>query len=381
MRARFVPQTLAALVLILTAAAPPPSRLSAAEFWLLVDGLSENGGFFRSDNLVSNEDTFQTVLPELTATVRPGGAYLGVGPDQNFTYIAATDPAIAFITDIRRGNLQLHLMYKAIFELSESRVEFLSRLLSRPGPAGLQPTAPADAMIAAFAAETPTRQLFVRTRAEIVRHLEQARPLDPHDREGIEYVLEAFYQAGPALSYSNTVSGRGRYPTFGDLQRATDGQGTARGYLASEALYGKVRRMHQRNLIVPVVGDFAGAKALRAIGDYVRTRRGRVTTLYASNVEQYLFQNDVWRTYYQNVSALPLDDTSTFIRSFFPSASPGGQIVVSTLDPRTGLTGRLGEPSNRFVASESLLCPVQDLLDAVADGRVTRYLAVVGLSR
>ncbi len=80
----------------------------------------------------------QRVVPDLTRTVKPGRVYMGVGPEQNFTYIAATRPAMAFIIDVRRGNLQLHLMYKALFELSTDRADFVSRLFSlraasRPG--------------------------------------------------------------------------------------------------------------------------------------------------------------------------------------------------------------------------------------------------------
>jgi hypothetical protein len=43
------------------AAAPAPAqpRLADREFWRLIEEFSEPNGFFRSDNLVSNEDTFQ----------------------------------------------------------------------------------------------------------------------------------------------------------------------------------------------------------------------------------------------------------------------------------------------------------------------------------
>jgi hypothetical protein len=94
-----------------------PDRLSAQEFWSLSTELSEADGFFRSDNLLSNEVLFQHVIPDLTRTAKTGRVYLGVGPEQNFTYIAALKPMMAFIVDIRRGNMQLHLMYKAIFEM------------------------------------------------------------------------------------------------------------------------------------------------------------------------------------------------------------------------------------------------------------------------
>ena len=57
-----------------------PDRISDQEFWHLIVDLSEAGGFFRSDNLVSNETTFQHVIPELRKRTRLGGVYLGVGP-------------------------------------------------------------------------------------------------------------------------------------------------------------------------------------------------------------------------------------------------------------------------------------------------------------
>ena len=116
---------------------PLPARLTDQEFWTLSATLSEPNGFFRSENLVSNEHTFQYVVPALQQSAKPGGVYLGVAPDQNFTYMLATRPAIAFIVDIRRGNLQLHLMYKALFELASDRVDFIFRLFSRKRPEGL----------------------------------------------------------------------------------------------------------------------------------------------------------------------------------------------------------------------------------------------------
>src|SRR5262245_49964507 len=81
-----------------------PAQLSDRAFWAMVVEFSEPPGFFRSDNLVSNEATFQQVIPDLQKRTSPGGAYLGVGPDQNFTYIGAVRPKIAFIIDVRRQN-------------------------------------------------------------------------------------------------------------------------------------------------------------------------------------------------------------------------------------------------------------------------------------
>ena len=123
--------TVLALGVSITAAARLPAQLSDREFWTLVTDLSEPGGSFRSDNLLSNELRLQYVIPELLRTTPRGRAYLGVGPEQNFTYIAVVRPSIAFIVDIRRGNLQLQLMYKALYALSSDRADFVARLFSR----------------------------------------------------------------------------------------------------------------------------------------------------------------------------------------------------------------------------------------------------------
>src|SRR5262245_59283757 len=98
-----------------------PARLSNQEFWLLATKSSEADGVFHSENLVSNEARFQSVIPTLTKTAIAGRVYLGVGPEQNFTYMAAVRPKMAFIVDLRRGNFDLQLIYKAIFELSADR--------------------------------------------------------------------------------------------------------------------------------------------------------------------------------------------------------------------------------------------------------------------
>ena len=296
-----------------------PQRLTDGDFWKLIQTLSEPDGFFRSDNLVSNEDTFQVIVPDLQRLVKPGGVYIGVGPDQNFTYIAALQPAIAFIPDIRRGNLQMHLLYKALMEQSADRAEFLSRLFSRKRPEGLTALSTPQQLFAAFAAADPSDALFKQNYQGILATLaKHGFPIADADARGIEYIFGSFYASGPTLQYSSSpAAGRSRYPSFAELQTATDAAGVARGYLATESAYRAVRSLEQRNLIVPLVANFAGPKTLRAIGTWVGDRGGRVTTFYASNVEQYLFQDGIWGDFADNLAALPTDATTTFIRSCF----------------------------------------------------------------
>src|SRR5262244_541097 len=153
-------------------AAEVPRQLSDDAFWNMVSEFSETGGYFRSDNFVSNETTFQYVIKNLKKTT-PGGVYLGVGPDQNFTYIVAMRPKLAIIFDIRRQNTMQHLMYKAIIEMSSDRADFLSRLFSRTRPANLGKSSTAEELFTAYDGIAPNRQLFVQTFQEIKNQLEE----------------------------------------------------------------------------------------------------------------------------------------------------------------------------------------------------------------
>lgn len=296
-----------------------PERLSDRGFWGLVTELSEPDGTFRSDNLLSNEVFLQHVIPDLVQTAVSGRAYVGVGPEQNFTYIAAVRPRIAFIVDVRRGNLHLHLLYKALFELSADRVEFVARLFSKARPEGLTATSTTREIFDAFARVDASELLYKQYADDVRRHLQQGRrfPLGPDDLKGIDYVYYSFYWFGPVIQYWSSSGGRGARdaPSYADLMLADDGKGQARSYLTSEDHFRFVRELQRRNLIVPVVGNFAGPKAVRAVGRYLRRHDALVSVFYLSNVEQYLQREGRWYAFCGNVATLPIDRTSTFIRS------------------------------------------------------------------
>jgi hypothetical protein len=312
-----------------------PASLSDRDFWRLSEDLSEPDGSFLSDNLVSNELVFPRLVPLLGDTMKPGGVYLGVGPEQNYTYIAAMQPRMVFITDIRRGNLHLHLMYKALFALSADRIEFLSRLFTKPRPDGL----PADAgvtdlMNAYWDAFTSSEAAYERNLREIVEQLtrRQSIPLSAADLDGIARVYRAFYWYGPSITYSarvalTPVTPTARGVTYWDLMTQTGADGRGLSYLGSEASFAIVKDLHRRNLIVPVVGNFAGSKALRAVGAYLRTNGATVSAFYVSNVESYLQRDGSWPRFCQNVATMPIDETSVFIR---PSS---GRVTMTTRAP------------------------------------------------
>src|SRR5262249_15439371 len=148
---------------------------------------SEEDGVFRSDNLLSNETTFQYIIPKLLKTTKQGRVYLGVGPEQNFTYIAALKPTMAIIIDIRHGNLDVHLMYKALFELSKDRADFVSRLFSRKRPEGLTENSSVSDIFNAYLAADGSQDLFEANLKAIQDVLikKHGFPLTSGDIEGI----------------------------------------------------------------------------------------------------------------------------------------------------------------------------------------------------
>jgi hypothetical protein len=324
---RHVPLVLALLVAAPQAPAGLPTRLTDQEFWALSQESSEPGGFFRSadvTNLTSNETEMQYVIPDLVARVKADYVYLGVGPEQNFTYITALRPKMAVIFDIRRGNLNLQLMYKAIFELSKDRADFVSMLFSKPRLPAIGAAARADELFSAFASSETSQALYTKNLAAIRTFLTKTRglPLSPADLNALETVYQAFYASGFYVRPS---------PSYADLMAGTDANGVMRGFLASEANFTILKDLQSRNLVVPVVGDFAGPKAIRAIGTYLKARGATVGAFYLSNVEQYLVD---YSAFCRNVQSLPLDASSVFIRSSsggggFGRGGRGGNFVNS----------------------------------------------------
>jgi hypothetical protein len=313
-----------------------PERLSDAEFWEFSTQSSETDGRFRSDNLVSNERFFLWALDDLLAAAPSGRVYMGVGPEQNFTYIAALKPKLAVILDIRRGNLDLHLMYKALFELSADRVEFVGRLLSRPRPEGLTAQSSIGDIFDAYERVPANPEVYLQNLETVWNHLtvKHGFALSDEDKRGIDHAYRSFYSIGPEITYNSTQGGRAGSPTYAMLMTATDQNGAQRSFLATEENFAYLRDLQMRNLIVPVIGDFAGPKAIRSVAAYLRGLEETVSAFYMSNVEDYLGTG--WDTFCRNASTLPLDSGSTFIRSarggrYSPPGATGLNLELNTM--------------------------------------------------
>jgi hypothetical protein len=328
-------------------AAQAPAELSDRQFWSLSKDFSEEDGFFRSDNLLSNEAGFQYVISDLLKTAKPGRVYMGVGPEQNFTYMAALKPAMAIIIDIRHGNLDVHLLYKALFELSKDRTEFVSRLFSRKRPNGLTATSTVSEIFDAYLMAEGSREIYEENlkAVEDVLVKKHGFPLTPGDLEGVRWALSNYYRFGPSISYNSSLSANvppaivgatGGYGfgnngvTYASLMTSDDGNGQYRSYLATEENFAFIKGLEARNLVLPVVGDFSGDKAIRAVADYLKSVGAKVSAFYLSNVEQFLFQDAKWSRFCSSVATLPIDDTSMFIRSGRGRNSFGGGVQTSS---------------------------------------------------
>jgi hypothetical protein len=339
-------------------AAPQPlDSFTTAEFSKLSRELSEPGGYFMSDNFTSNETSYLHIVPKLRELCPTGGAYLGVGPEQNFTYIAKLRPRLVFLLDIRRQAVIQHMMYKAIFHLSPTRTEFLARLLSKPLPIEAKDPPKADApklatpkapkadaaiheLLTFFDKLKATEEAYAANLAEIKKTIETEFqfPLNKEDQASLEYVYKNFRAEGLDISFRLDSGWNTYFPTFRELLVQTDLKGQLGNFLALKEDYDFLRDLQRKNLIIPIVGDFGGKKALVAVGDTLRQYGLTVSAFYLSNVEQYLFDGSSFESFAANVRKLPLTDKSHFIRAVFnmrythPASLPG-HLSTTLLQP------------------------------------------------
>jgi hypothetical protein len=336
------------------------TRQTPSSFASYVAALSEPGGYFDTDNLISNERSYLQVVPELRSAGVRGGAYLGVGPDTNFSYIAEIRPTIAFIVDIRRNNLLLHLLFKALFDMSALRVDYIGHLIGRAPPAG---DGWREASIATIVSHydrvAPRPEAVTLLRRRIVEAVgRMGVPVTADDLATLAAYHQRFIDDGLSLRFNST--GRPpqpHYPTYRDLLLETDPAGRQANFLASEDAYQFVKSLQARDLIIPVVGDFGGPTALANIGRELKRRGERMSAFYVSNVEFYLYGQGTYAGFLTNLRQIPRTPGSVVIRAVFGRYIP---------------TARPGD------GSASQLHAVEALLTGAAQGRFRSYGQLVG---
>ena len=327
---------------------------SRATFAGVITALSEPNGYFDTDNLISNEQSYLTVLSDIDRAGLRGGAYIGVGPDQNFSYIAASRPAVAFIVDVRRDNLLLHLLFKALFSLARTRVEYLSLLCGRPVPPALESWRNRDIeAIAAYVdqAAVPDAAAVNALRARVTSTIASfGLALGDADRETIDRFHRRFIEAGLGLRFQSYGRGpQSYYPTLRDLLLAVDSGQRQQNYLASEEGFQFLKDLQAHDRVIPVVGNLTGPTALVGIGRWLREHDETLSLFYASNVEFYLFREGT----FESLHGQPVAHPAQRSRADHPECLRYGGGSVSQTQP------------------------VPDLLDGVAHGRYRDYWQLV----
>jgi hypothetical protein len=352
-------------------AKPISASAASTEFARLIERLSEPGGYFDTDNLISNESSFQHVMGALRKRHVTGGAYIGVGPDTSFTYIAQIRPKLAFIVDIRRDNLLQHLLFKALFAQAHNRLEFLCLLFGKPAPAELKAwDTKSIGQVLEYLDKTPKKaELLAQTRKELDRRIQGfGLPLKPEELQTIQRIHQAFYASGLELKF--TSKGRGSrwyYPDYRALLLEKDLTGKQCNYLVNEEDFQYVKALEDKDLIIPVVGDLAGKSALVNIGKYLAEKGEKVSAFYTSNVEFYLMRGygSSFDQFAENVMHLPRTENSVFIRSYFngsmgydhPQTVDGyySTQLLQTLDSFVKESGSGGYQSYQDLISKHLL--------------------------
>jgi hypothetical protein len=366
-RNRLLNRILVASVIVTFLMSAAASRVAHASkdhkpFAALSARLSEPGGYFDSDNLISNETSYLHVLDKLRELGVAGGVYVGVGPDQNYSYIAKIRPRMAILIDIRRDNLLQHLLYKALFARARNRAEYLCLFFGKPFPKtkGWESRTVND--LVAYIDSTPSDQkLFDKTARNVHQDVQKyGIQLSASEMETIARIQKAFYTAGLDIRYSSYHRPpRSIYPTYRDLLLEHDLSGRMQNYFNSEEDFQFVKKLHEQDLIVPVTGDLSGAQALKSVGQYVAEIKERVSAFYVSNVEFYLQRQGTFDRFVENLKSLPIDSRSVIIRSYFNYYAPP--------HPQA-------EP-NHF--STQLLQRIEDLIKQCADGECESYNDIV----
>src|SRR5215216_5267811 len=359
---RLLVANLLIILLLPVAISAPRAIKDHKSFAALSTRLSEPGGYFDSDNLISNETSYLHVLAKLRELGVSHGVYIGVGPDQNFTYISKIRPRMAIIIDIRRDNLLQHLLFKALFGRSRNRIEYLCNFFGKPFPKNKGWEQRSVKELADYIDATPSDpKLFDKTLKVVRQDVQKlGLVLSQTDLDTIAKIHRAFFSAGLDIRYSSYHRPpRSIYPTYRDLMLEQDLSGQKQNYFNSEDDFQFLKRLEDQDLIVPVVGDLSGPQALKAIGQYITEINERVSAFYVSNIEFYLQRQGTFDKFVENLKQLPIDNRSLMIRSYFNYYAPP--------HPQA-------EP-NHF--STQLLQRIEDLLKQCASGECESYNDIV----
>jgi hypothetical protein len=243
--------------------APPSDALAQAFRGGAEDTLSPTSEHY----LKSNESRHDVWFPYIEGI---GGAYVGVGADQNYTVLTTARSEWVFLLDIDPRVALTHRAYEILVEQSETPDALLERFApdQKNASSKLLEEAMADSPDSDRRAVV---QNFRGARETLFRHLERVR-----------------------------------------ARTRTDIPST---WLSDPERYAWLRRLFLSDRVRIMAGDLTGPSSMKSIGAAAQALGARVRVLYLSNAEEYF--KYVSGDYRANVNALPSDERSVVLRTIY----------------------------------------------------------------
>ena len=205
-----------------------------------------------------------------------GGAYVGVGSDQNYTMAAIAGSELLILIDYDPRIRWVHRIYDVLVRASETPADLVSR--------------------------------FSEENAESTRALiETAVTGDPYAAA----ILKHFTKSRKLWhAYLKRVSGE-------------SGKLEVTSWLSVPAYYAHMRALFNAGRVISRNGDMTAERTVRAAGDTARELQIPVRIVYFSNAEQFFTYSDSFQA---NMRALPTDKLSVVVRTIHhkgvPNAGP-----------------------------------------------------------
>jgi hypothetical protein len=203
--------------------------------------------------------------------------------------------------------------------------------------------------VAAFAAAEMQPGILAESQAEVRRFLADRGYRDEADFEEIRKMQSRLAGPGPEARFLALRM----YPTIGRLMAERTRSGRPGHWLADDAMFETVRALQRNDSILPVVADWSGGSAMRAVADHQRKMKMQVGVVYVSDVEFFLFRGGLFDRYVASLAGLPIH----------PRA-----VVVRTSTREIDHPGRVAGNSSTTIARD-----LNGFLEAARGGRVRRW--------
>ncbi len=306
------------------------------------------------DCFVSSEVGYNEVLARCQpVSATPNGAYLGVGPDQNYTYIGALRPRLAVILDARLDNLLEHLVFKLAFSQARDPLDYLCLLFGRRRPAAPAAAADAKALVAQLHAQPLDEDQAASFSAFVLQAFRARWSQDSKALSRVKRLLgELVRRQLKVTSVSERcLANLDKIPDFEEVITATTPEGFNFHYLTDAERFGYVKALHGQDAIVPLLGNVVSPRGIAAARSVVEAAGLTLSAVYLSNLEEFLLQRYIiaedrivarpnpkgafegapgrsWHELLDQLSALPCDDDAVLIRFYFPGEHRGRRLGV-----------------------------------------------------